>query len=447
MVTGMRELRTEMMRSTAPAAALAALFVYGLTLINRDTWSTGWPDLSTSLRSFLILLIPVAAAAGAWQGGRERRAQTEELMATVPRPPWQRTLTPIAAVTVAVVATLALALALTGAWTGPGAWRQQIWPVATSAVGLLALAAAIAVGAGLGRMARSNLTAPLVLCLSAIGLVVLYGRGSGTWLSMYNPSMKPPQDIGGLRAEFQQVRPVISTGQAIWLAGLLLTGSLLVAATTARARLTAAIPAAVGALLAVPFFVAPGAYNGGVFGSPVAYGPDTKALTLYCAPGAPPVCGAAAHEQRVLQAAIPAREVLAALQRLPGAPTRAVEESQYLDKPVPADVLPLSTALVAAGLNDRLRTSAASGLGIHADCTATDSKTAQDTAEADALAGAWLLDSSSTEAFGDYESLDQKLRSFEKLPSGEQVRRMAALRQALRDCRPGAMAIITGAAR
>jgi hypothetical protein len=444
-VTSMRELRTEMRRSSALVAALAVLLVYGLAMVNRDTWSTGWTDLSTSLRSFLILLIPVAVAAGAWQGGRERRGRTEELMATVSRSSWQRTLSPIAAVTIAVVAALALAVVLTGAWTGPGAWRQQMWPVVSGAVGLLAVAAAVTVGAGIGRITRSNLAAPLLLCLSAIGLVVLYGRGMGRWASLYNPAMQPPQDVAGLMDEFQQVRSVISVGQSIWLVGLLLTGVLLVAATTARARLIAALPAVAGALLAVPLFVAPGAYDGGGPGSPVAYGPDIKALTSYCAPGVPLVCGAAVHEQRLRQAAGPAREVLAALQRLPGAPTRAVEESQYLDKPVPDDVLLLSTAGVAAGLDDRLRTAAASGLGIRSSCAGADVQTLLEIAEAEALSGAWLLNASDTRAFGRYESLDEKLQSFKKLSAGEQVRRMTDVRQALRDCRPGVMAVITGA--
>jgi hypothetical protein len=442
----MRELRTELKRSTAPVAALATLLIYGLTLINRNTWDTGWPDLSTSLRSFLILLIPVAVAAGAWQGSRERRAQTEELMVTVSRPVWQRILTPIAAVAVAITATLAVAVAVTGVTTGPGVWRQQVWPAVTIAVGLLALAAAVTVGAGVGRMTRTNLTAPLLLCVSALGLVVLYGRGAGAWLTMYNPAMKPAQDVGGLRAEFQQVRAVIATGQSIWLGGLLLTGILLAAATTARRRLVALTPAAVGALLAVPFFVAPGTYDGGVFGSPVAYGPDAKALSVYCAPGVPAVCGAGVHEQRVRQAAAPAREVLAALQRLPGAPTRAVEESQYLGQPIPGDVLPLSSAQIAAGLPDRLRTTAASGLGTRPQCADADATTLEETNEASALAGAWLLKSGSTRPFGDYPSLDEKLRSFRKLAPDEQVRRMAALRVSLPECRPGAMAIITGAA-
>jgi hypothetical protein len=265
------------------------------------------------------------------------------------------------------------------------------------------------------------------------------------WATMYNPAMKPPQDLGGLSAEFQQVRSVISAGQSIWLAGLLLSGILLAAAMTTWARLTAAIPTVVGALLAVPFFVTP-AYNGGAYGSTVPYGPDPKALTLYCAPGAPPVCGAEAHEQGVRQAAAPAREVLAALQRLPGAPTRAVEKSQYLDKPVPDDVLLLSTQAINAGLTERVRTIAASGLGIVPDCTKADVATFEEADEAAALAGAWLLKSSNTDEFGDYESLNQKLQTFEKLAPDEQVRRMVALRQALRYCRPGAMSIITGAA-
>lgn len=442
---GMRELRTELIRSTAPAGALAVLFIYGLLLANRDTWATGWPDLSTSLRSFLVLLIPMALAVGAWEGGRERRAKTEELLATVSRPSWQRALSPVAAVVVAAVAALALALVVTAVKVGDGPGQQQIWPVVTVAVGLLALAAAITVGAGIGRVVRSNLTAPLLLCLCSLSLVLLYGRAASMWATMYNPAMKPPQDLGGLSAEFQQVRSVISAGQSIWLAGLLLSGILLAAAMTTRARLTAAIPTAVGALLAVPFFVTP-AYNGGAYGSTVPYGPDPKALTLYCAPGAPPVCGAEAHEQGVRQAAAPAREVLAALQRLPGAPTRAVEKSQYLDKPVPDDVLLLSTQAINAGLTERVRTIAASGLGIVPDCTKADVATFEEADEAAALAGAWLLKSSNTDEFGDYESLNQKLQTFEKLAPDEQVRRMVALRQALRYCRPGAMSIITGAA-
>jgi hypothetical protein len=441
----MRELRTELKRSTAPAAALGVLVIYGLVLTNRPTWHTGWPELSTSLGSFLILLLPVAAAAGAWQGGRERRAQTEELVATVSRSSWRRTVPPLAAVVIAVVATLALAVAVTGASTGPGNWQRQVWPAVAAVVDLLALAAAVSIGAGLGRIVRSNLTAPLLMCLLALGFVLLYGRGSGRWPTMFNPSMKPPQDLGAVRAEFLQVRPVISAGQAVWLTGLLLTGALLAAATTIRGRLIAVAPAAVGALLAVPFFVAPGGYDAGPYGRSVAYRPDAQAMTLYCAPGAPLVCGAAVHEQQVRRAAAPVREVLGALQRLPGAPTRAVADSQYLGRPVPDDVLPLSAALLGQGKIDRVRTLAAAGLGRHPDCYDAGPAIYDQIDQASALAGAWLLGLTSTETYGHYESLDQQLRSFERLPPDEQVHRMGLLRQALRQCRPGAMKIITGA--
>jgi hypothetical protein len=445
-VVTMRELRTELMRSAAPVAALATLVVYVLTMLARTTWDTGWSDLSTSVRSFLILLIPVAAAAGAWQGGRERRARIAELMATVPRSPWQRIPVPIVAVVLAVVATLALAVATTGVVTGPGTWQRQLWPVVTVAVGLLAVAAAAAVGAGLGRLVRTDLVAPIILCLSALVLVVLYGRASGLWVTMYNPAMSQPQDLGLLRAEFQQVRPGISAGQAIWLGGLFLTGMILAAATTFRSRLLAAAPAVAGALLALPFFVAPG-YHDGTPGGAVAYGPDARAMALYCAPGALPVCGAKVHEQHVRLAAASAREVLVALQRLPGAPARAVEDSVYLDTPVPDDVLPISGAALKEDKIDRLRILAATGLGVHPTCGDLPGPVFQDTYEASALAGAWLLDTDSTAAFGDYPSLDGKLRSFRKLAPKEQVRRMVALRTALRHCRPGAMAILTGAAR
>jgi len=89
-VTG-RILRIELRRSAAVwICPLVAVVGAAMLYIGFDGWGGRWLNLATSLRACLMLLIPLVAGAGAGQGRRDRHAAAEELLATTPRPAWQR---------------------------------------------------------------------------------------------------------------------------------------------------------------------------------------------------------------------------------------------------------------------------------------------------------------------------------------------------------------------
>ena len=67
-----RVLGFELRRSAALGAALI-LLVAGVVLLfaTPGRWSAGWMPLAMTQREDLTLLVPLALAAGAWQGRRE----------------------------------------------------------------------------------------------------------------------------------------------------------------------------------------------------------------------------------------------------------------------------------------------------------------------------------------------------------------------------------------
>lgn len=431
----MGQIPLELRRSAALLAGVGAIVVLVLLLWARRTWQGGLPDLTTSLRGYLLLLLPLAVAAGAWQGGRERRACVEDLLVTTPRPPWQRQLPPVAAVATAVVTAVAAVLLGITAVHGTGDWLHQFWPVAVTGVGLLALAACVAVGVGLGRVTRSNLVAPVVMVGSLFVLVTAYGRWQSQWLTLLNPVLQTRQNRGVLLADTQQVRTAVTAGQTVWLVGLLVAGLVLAGAATTKSRLLAVPTLLVSVLIASPFLA--GSAGG------KAYGVDAAANAPFCAPGRPAVCGAVAHRTAVLRAASPARDVLAALRQLPTAPTRAVETSQFPGgSAVPNDVLPLSPfAITVPGVRAAsIRHGLAWGLSVPDRCSSPTAALAQRVYEARVFTGAWLLHEPDTSGYGSEPVLDRALRRFYELPRPEQVRRMTIAQTAMTACTPDPLA-------
>ncbi|NED27187.1 hypothetical protein G3I37_20185, partial [Streptomyces anulatus] len=108
----LRVLRTELLRSAAPAAGLTVLvggfaFLHG---IDGNWWGTSvdwteqWTSLALWTRGLLAYLWPLVAGIGALYGLRDHRSRMTELLAATPRPGWQRAATPAAAVALALAA-------------------------------------------------------------------------------------------------------------------------------------------------------------------------------------------------------------------------------------------------------------------------------------------------------------------------------------------------------
>lgn len=413
-----RQLRVELRRSTAPVAGAAAAALLVLLLgVRRDEWANGWTGLALTSRNDLTVLVPLALAAGCWQGGRERRARTEELVASTSRPVGQRVLTPAAAVAVAVCVALAGVLLAAAVLGGPGSWLGQPWPLAVVAVGVLSAVAAVFVGVGLGRWLRSNLVAPLaliVLFVLVLAFTATYYVDS--WSRLLAPALEGSGD------DARQVRPAVSAGQVMWFTGLLLAGAVLAVAARWRTRVLAVLPALAGFALAVPLLSA---------ADGAAFADDPVAARLVCASGRPAVCVTAVHQAALLTVTDPARDVLARLQQLPDAPTRAVEQTGVpADRAAggPADVLPIQ---LPQGRPDQefLRQDLADGLGVR-PCLASPGGP-ENAFDARMVAGAWLLGTPVVQAGRPAEQILARLR---RLPEEEQRRRMTVLRAALRAC-------------
>lgn len=431
-MTSARQLPVELRRSVAPLAALAGAGLLAVLLwVRRDEWSAGWTGLALTLRNDLTVLVPLALAAGAWQGGRERRARTEELLTTTPRPSWWRVLTPAAAVVLGLLVAVAVPLAIAGALSGPGLWLRQAWPVAVVGTGLLAVAAAVLLGVGLGRVVRSNLVAPLALVVLFLVLLAFQAASyRKSWGLLLTPSIEPSG------SDLDQVRAAATGGQAVWFLAVLLAGVVLAGASRWRARVLAVVPVVAGLVAAVPLLAADGG---------AAYAVDPVAARPVCAAGSPQVCVTAVHADVLPDATEAAREVLAALRRLPGAPTRAEEELPVdfrESAPARPDVLVLAPSDLTAPrsgageLADRF----ADGLGMPM-CRSDPPGGYAQLIVARTVTGAWLLDRPQTAV--DAPDAGQALQRLRALPPAEQVQRVAAAREAFRSCTEDALAALS----
>ncbi|WP_432170681.1 hypothetical protein [Streptomyces sp. 1222.5] len=225
-------VRAEAVRGFAPFAGAAVLLTSGVMLSGKaDRWQGDWGTTAALLHTALLILVPLAAAAGCWQGGRERRRRTEELWATAVRPP--------------LTGFLASALP-TAAWVAAGYLAGAAlallacWPYALGGgphLGLLpgdtvALVSASLAGQVLGRVVPTRLAAPLLALAGYVGLGLLSWSPAGS-----SRELSPARLVGDTQL------PVWwqPAAMAAWTGGLALA---VVLAYTARRRVTALLPLA-----------------------------------------------------------------------------------------------------------------------------------------------------------------------------------------------------------
>ncbi|WP_341718865.1 hypothetical protein QQG74_03555 [Micromonospora sp. FIMYZ51] len=328
----MRILGLELRRSAALGAALITVVIgVGALYVATGRWSVGWMALAMTIREYLLLLWPLALAAGAWQGRREHRAKVGELFTTTARPRAQRMLPVLGAMAL----TLAIAYLLV---TGAGiAWiitTAQHLPLLNFAVvtgvGALSLVAAAWLGLGVGRMLPALVTAP-ALGVAGVLLVFFSAVRLDDWLAA---ALTPVHGSSPFHA-YQTIDNRVSGSLAISMAALAVTGLLLFVAGGWRGRTAALVPLVLGLTTAIA--VVP--RDEDVLNWPI----DPVARELVCTEDTPTVCVSRVHGN-LLEALTPlAREGLTILSKLPDAPTAVHEDTNAY---VSGDVRPVGDDVV-----------------------------------------------------------------------------------------------------
>ncbi len=429
-----RILGIELRRSAALGCALALLVVGTVLLFFAEgvMFATGWLQLAMTQRLYLAVLWPLALAAGAWQARREHRSKVGELFASTPRPRAHRTVPTLGAMAIAVVGGyLAMGLA-GGLWIAGTARYLPAAVFAVTAVGALALIAAAWLGLAIGRLLPSLLTAP-ALAVAGLGLLLLIPGATRPhgWLALV---FSPIYEMN-LPDAYSTVPGRASAAQAVWLVALAGAAVLLFASSGWRSRVVALLPVAVGAALAITVMPHQNRF--------VVDAIDPVARELVCADGEPRVCVSRVHAGLLPEVTAPAREGLAALAKLPGAPGAVHEDTtSYLprfDPPWRTDVVLLR---VEAGTDGHLANRAAVPAEVADGAFAgpPDCERSLDPA-ARIAASYWLLGrqppAGEPDAAELHERAVQLWHTLRGLPGDEARTRVVALRQAATTCSPG----------
>ncbi|WP_305789427.1 hypothetical protein [Symbioplanes lichenis] len=312
-----RVLSIELRRSAALGATAVLLLAGAALLFAAPTrWVSSGMALVMAQREYLVLLWPLALAAGAWQGRREHRSKVGELFSSTPRPPAQRVLPTAAALAVAAVTGYLLMTAVGAAWMAGTARYLPAQAFVVLTVGLVAIVGGVWLGLAVGRLLPYLVTAPL-LAVAGIGLLMTIGavRGAPEWLAY----VLSPMYGMSLYTDWQTVGGRTSAAQAIWLTALAIAALVLLMAGSWRTRLTALLPAALGAALAIA--VIP---HGDDF---VPHPIDPVAQEFVCTNDAPAVCVTRVRAGLLDDFAPLARQTLGALAKLPDPPTTVREDT------------------------------------------------------------------------------------------------------------------------
>ncbi|MFI1869151.1 hypothetical protein [Streptomyces jumonjinensis] len=238
--------RGELLRGSAPWAGAAALTGLAFLLVTEaDSWQGSWGETQALLQLAAIVIIgPLAGAAGCWQGQREHRRRTHDLLAGAVRGPLARLLT--AALPTALWATAgyltATAAALLATWPYTSAGAPRITVPLTGVVFIVSMTL---IGHVTGAVVRWRLLAPAFAAGAYVVLWLLPNTARETPAARHLVPVAPEH----LLAESVPVwwQPLATTG---WTGGL---AAAAVLAYTARRRWTALLPLAValtaGALL------------------------------------------------------------------------------------------------------------------------------------------------------------------------------------------------------
>ncbi|WP_327310553.1 hypothetical protein [Streptomyces sp. NBC_01243] len=156
-------LRTELRRGIAPWTGSAVALTLFVPLWSKaPQWQGSWGETQSQLHAATALLsAPLVAAAACWQGGREHRRRTAELLLSVPRSRLAQVTTAATPIALWAAAGYLLALGVVFAATAPyaGAGGPSLSIAATDLGLLLSIGF---VGFVVGRLVRWRLIAPVL---------------------------------------------------------------------------------------------------------------------------------------------------------------------------------------------------------------------------------------------------------------------------------------------
>lgn len=300
-----RPLRAELTGWFGPLTGAAVLVALLLAMADKaDLWLDSWISTADHLRTAGMLVGgPLTAAAACWQGGRERRRGTVDLLATMPRTPLRRALLAAAPTILWPVAgyLLTTAVCLVATWRYASYGTPWVSLIAADATALGALGM---LGFLAGRVVPWRLAPPVVAVGTYLALGLPgYSESAITWLS---PVLDNP---------FFMDRPLWWYGPVsmMWTAGLA-GGALL--AYAARRRVTALVPLAAAATAAALLTQ---------LGIEGPWRPDPAAAALVCDDGTPQVCASRAHARMLPGASAALAGLSAKLRGVSNVPARVVE--------------------------------------------------------------------------------------------------------------------------
>jgi hypothetical protein len=291
-----RVLAVHVRRFGLPGAALIVLVGAVALYLARGDWSIGWMALAMTQRSYLMLLSPLALAAGAWLALREHRANVAELFAGTPRPRRQRILLTLTAVGGSAGLAYVLVLAVTAPW------------IASTARYL-----------PLGRLVPRPVTAPV---LGVAGFLAILAVPLGFRAERLAFLSSPAWGME-LFSEYQTVPAQASAAQAVLAVAVAVAAAMLVAAGHWRTRVAALLPVALGVALSAG--IMPRDHGRITF--------DPVAQQLVCTDDTPRVCVSRVHAGLLDEVTPHARKALSLLAKLPDPPTTVREDTNtYLDE-------------------------------------------------------------------------------------------------------------------
>lgn len=452
-----RILRIELTRTIAGWAALVSVavalgFLYAFSgPWSKDpvAWDEQWVLAALWSRFLLVFLWPIAVGAGVLQGMRDSRSGMVELLRTMPRPGWHRAAKLAAALAALLVLAYLLIFAVGAVQVvANGGFFTLAWlPIVL--VGVLAISAGAWLGLGVGRLLPHPLTAPAVTVAAFVAVAVsqLAPTESNVFTGVVplQAAWLSPA-LGTVRDPFLTTTGRMDVGQAVWLLGLAVTGILLLAASSRRAKALAALPVLAGLVTAVPILPATVAE---------ARTTDTVAAARVCDG---PVCVTRVHEAELARIARPGKEALRLLQALPGAPTKVVERAHQV---APDEVAPRAAGAVLVDFDqpstsestepEDLTRSLLAGAGTPS-CypPRMADKPFVDELAARAVMASWFLGELKPlqgNVWAEHKVrpvLERSWTVLRALPQDEQWRRIVAARQAGLTCQGSQLAILAG---